>query len=148
MLPSRHLSRSSLRGAHRLSLGLSLALLAASQWPVSVLAADTTPAAQLQRWSAQAGSPGDALRGQTFFTSRHGAEWSCASCHGNPPAAQGKHANTGKPIPPLAPAFNPKALTDSAKVDKWFRRNCKDVVGRECSAGEKADVLAYLNALK
>jgi Domain of unknown function (DUF1924) len=43
---------------------------------------------------------------------------------------------------------NPKAFTDSAKVDKWFRRNCKDVLARECSAGEKADVLAYLNSLK
>ena len=72
----------------------------------------------------------------------------CASCHGTPPTAQGKHASTGKPIAPLAPAFNPKAFTDTAKVDKWFRRNCNDVLSRECTAVEKADVLAYLNALK
>lgn len=111
-------------------------------------AADTTPAAQLQHWSAQAGAPGNAAKGQTFFNAKHGAEWSCASCHGTPPTAQGKHANTGKLIAPLAPAFNPKAFTDSAKVDKWFRRNCKDVLSRECSPGEKADVLAYLNSLK
>ena len=38
--------------------------------------------------------------------------------------------------------------TDEAKVDKWFRRNCNDVLSRECTAVEKADVLAYLNALK
>ena len=49
---------------------------------------------------------------------------------------------------PVGPAFNPKAFTDTAKVDKWFRRNCNDVLSRECTAIEKADVLAYLNALK
>lgn len=111
-------------------------------------AADTTPAQQLARWSAEAGAPGNAARGQSFFYARHGGEWSCASCHGQPPTAEGKHANTGKAIAPLAPAFNPKAFTDTAKVDKWFRRNCKDVLARECSSGEKADVLAYLNSLK
>ncbi len=65
-----------------------------------------------------------------------------------PPTTRGQHASTGKPIAPLAPAFNREAFTDTAKVDKWFRRNCKDVLSRECSAGEKADVLAYLLSLK
>lgn len=111
-------------------------------------AGDTSPAAQLQYWSAQAGVPGNAARGQTFFNSQQGGEWSCASCHGTPPTGTGKHASTGKAIDPLAPAFNPRAFTDTAKVEKWFRRNCKDVVSRECSATEKADVLAYLNGLK
>ncbi|MDO9095427.1 MAG: DUF1924 domain-containing protein [Rubrivivax sp.] len=111
-------------------------------------AADTTPAQQLAYWSAQAGVAGSAVRGQAFFNSRHGGQWSCASCHGMPPTADGKHASTGKTIAPLAPAFNSQALTDTAKVDKWFRRNCKDVLSRECSPGEKADVLAYLNGLK
>ena len=27
---------------------------------------------------------------------RHGGEWSCASCHSRPPDGQGKHAKTGK----------------------------------------------------
>lgn len=111
-------------------------------------AADTSIAQQLARWSAQAGAPGDAGRGQTFFTSRHGAEWSCASCHGTPPTRRGEHASTGKAIDPLAPAFNPQAFTVTARVDKWFRRNCKDVLARECSAAEKADVLAYLAGLR
>ena len=132
----------------RLSAGLLAAMLASSLWSPAVLAADTTPAAQLQHWSAQAGAPGNAAKGQTFFNAKHGAEWSCASCHNTPPTTQGKHANTGKLIAPLAPAFNPKAFTDTAKVDKWFKRNCNDVLSRECSAGEKADVLAYLNSLK
>jgi hypothetical protein len=130
------------------SAGLLIASLSAALLPAAAQAADTTPAAQLQHWSAQAGAPGNAAKGQTFFNAKHGAEWSCASCHGTPPTAEGKHANTGKLITPLAPAFNPKAFTDTAKVDKWFRRNCKDVLSRECTAGEKADVLAYLNSLK
>jgi hypothetical protein len=111
-------------------------------------AADTSPAAQLEQLNAQAGAPGKADRGQAFFTAKHGKEWSCASCHGQPPTAKGKHASTGKVIEPLAPAANAAAFTDAAKVDKWFRRNCKDVLARECSAAEKADVLAYLISLK
>ena len=134
---------SSTRFAAGLLLSLTAMLLVSTAH-----AGDTSPAAQLAHWSAQAGTPGNAARGQTFFNTQHGGEWSCASCHGKPPTAEGKHASTGKPIAPLAPAFNPKAVTDSAKVDKWFRRNCKDVLARECSAGEKADVLAYLNSLK
>lgn len=120
---------------------------AACLW-VPAHAADTTIAQQLAHWSAQAGAPGNAALGQTFFNSKHGGEWSCSSCHGTPPTGPGKHASTGKSIDPLAPAFNPKAFTDAARVEKWFRRNCKDVLARECSAAEKADVLAYLASLK
>jgi hypothetical protein len=133
---------------HRLIPSLVLGAVLAAGLTGLAQAGDTTPAQQLARWSAEAGAPGNATRGQNFFNSRHGGEWSCASCHGQPPTAEGKHANTGKAIAPLAPAFNAKAFTDTAKVDKWFRRNCKDVLTRECSAAEKADVLAYLNHLK
>jgi hypothetical protein len=111
-------------------------------------AGDTTPQAQLQRWTAEAGAPGQAERGKTFFGSKHGGEWSCATCHNAPPTQEGKHPNTGKVVPVLAPAFNAQAFTDTAKVDKWFRRNCKDVLSRECTAAEKADVLAYLLSLQ
>jgi len=126
-----------------------LMLAAAGLVPaLAAQAADTTPARQLERFSAQAGAPGQAQRGRIFFTSRQGGEWSCASCHGNPPTQAGKHASTGKAIDPMAPAANAAAFTSTAKVDKWFRRNCNDVVKRECSALEKADVLAYLLSLK
>ncbi len=114
----------------------------------TAIAATTTPDAQLARFSAEAGQAPSAVRGQAFFTQPHGGAWSCTSCHGNPPSAHGKHAATGKTIAPLAPAFNPQAFTDAAKVDKWLRRNCKDVISRECTALEKADVLAYLTRLK
>jgi len=124
-----------------LPASLILAILCASP---GTHAADTTPAQQLTHWSAAAGQPGDAARGQRFFESRHGAEWSCASCHGSPPSTSGKHASTGKTLAPLAPAFNAQVFTDTAKVNKWFKRNCSDVLSRECTAAEKADVLAYL----
>jgi hypothetical protein len=78
----------------------------------------------------------------------HGREWSCASCHGAVPVQGGKHAATGKPIGAMAPAFNSDRFTDAAKTEKWFRRNCNDVAGRECTAAEKADVLGWLLTLK
>ena len=93
---------------------------------------------------AEAGFRASATRGEQLFNARHGGEWSCASCHGNPPVSQGKHAKTGKAIAPLAPAANPQRFTDAAKVEKWFRRNCNDVLSRPCMPSEKADVLAWL----
>lgn len=96
----------------------------------------------------EAGAAANPDRGQLLFNSRHSREWSCASCHGAVPTAAGRHAATGKPIGALAPAFNAERFTDAAKADKWFRRNCNDVVGRECTAAEKADVLSWLIQLK
>lgn len=128
----------------------SIRTLAAAALALSVpLAAQAATPAELQAgYTAQAGSAADAARGQQFFNATHGREWSCASCHGAPPTQAGKHASTGKAIGALAPAFNPQRFTDPAKVEKWFRRNCNDVAGRECSAAEKADLLAWLNSLR
>jgi len=89
-----------------------------------------------------------ATQGETFFRQKHGGEWACVSCHTDNPAASGKHAKTGKIIQPLAPAANPERFTNPAKVAKWFKRNCNDVLGRACSAQEKGDVLSYLLAIK
>lgn len=121
-------------------------LLAAASW--SALAADTSAAEQLARWNSAAGASGNAERGRIFFASQHGRAWSCASCHQAPPTKDGKHASTGRRIAPLAPAFNPQAFTETAKVDKWFKRNCKDVLARECTPAEKSDLMAYLLSLK
>jgi len=107
-----------------------------------------TPAELLAGYSAQAGSAATPGRGQQFFTTRHGQDWSCSSCHGSVPTQPGKHASTGKAIGALAPTFNAERFTDAAKTEKWFRRNCNDVMGRECSAAEKADVLSWLISLK
>ena len=132
----------------RTALQLASVLCVLALQPLAAQTADTSAARQLERFSGLAGTPGQAERGRAFFGSTQGGEWSCSSCHGMPPTAAGKHASTGKAIGALAPAYNPKVFTDSAKVDKWFRRNCNDVARRECSAAEKADVLAWLISLK
>jgi hypothetical protein len=106
------------------------------------------PAELLAGYNAQAGALGSAHRGEMFFNATHGKEWSCASCHGAVPTQAGKHASTGKSIGALAPAVNVQRFSDAAKVEKWFRRNCNDVLGRECSVAEKADVLSWLIGLK
>ena len=108
----------------------------------------STPTELLATYSAQAGSAAQAQRGRQLFSTQHGREWSCSSCHGPVPVQLGKHAATGKSIDALAPLHNAQRFTDPAKVEKWFRRNCNDVMGRECSAAEKADVLAWLITLK
>jgi len=89
-----------------------------------------------------------AQRGASFFGATHGRDWSCASCHTKNPTTAGKHAKTDKQIAPLAPAANAERFTRPDKVEKWFKRNCNDVLGRTCSDQEKGDVLAYLLSLK
>jgi cytochrome c peroxidase len=129
-----------------LFLYLCAALVAAASLSTAARAAE--PAQLLAGYAAQAGVPAQAERGRKLFTSPHGREWSCASCHGAAPTQVGKHVSTGKPIGALAPAFNPERFTDVARTEKWFRRNCNDVLGRECTAGEKADLLSWLLTFK
>lgn len=107
-------------------------------------------AASLQaRYAAEAGAgfSASAARGQALWTARHTASAeleSCARCHGPAPGSPGRHAITGKAIAPMAPRLTPARFTDAAKSEKWFRRNCREVIGRDCNAGEKADLLAFL----
>ncbi len=111
-------------------------------------AAAATPAELLDGYRSSSGTAPAPGRGQKLFTTLQGREWSCASCHGVVPTQAGKHAATGKPIAAMAPAYSPERFTDSATTEKWFGRNCNDVIGRECTAAEKADVLAWLMTLK
>ena len=113
----------------------------------SELAMSETPQELLKGYEAQSGiaSP---VRGETLFNAKHGKEWSCATCHENPPNHDTKHIVTGKIIKPLSPNTNPARFTDQAKVEKWFKRNCNDVFGRECTTQEKADVLLWLMTVK
>jgi hypothetical protein len=88
-----------------------------------------------------------AARGAEFFAHRFGVSEkmpACSTCHTDSPLGVGRHAVTGKSIKPLAPAANAERLSDSAKVEKWFTRNCKEVVGRDCTPGEKADFMVFL----
>jgi mono/diheme cytochrome c family protein len=92
-----------------------------------------------------------ATRGEQFYHAKrshsNGKSVSCAACHTDNPKAVGRNEKTGKEIQALAPVANKERLTDSAKVEKWFKRNCQDVMERACTAQEKGDVLAYLMSL-
>ena len=89
-----------------------------------------------------------AQRGAEFYKVKHGGDWSCSSCHTDDPTAEGKHAKSDKLIKPLAPSVNSERFTKLKKIKKWFRRNCNDVLDRECTAQEKGDFLAYLLTIK
>ena len=109
-----------------------------------------TPAELLAGYTVKAGAPASAERGHKLYATNFGREmgWSCASCHGNNPAKEAKDQMTEKRLAALAPAFNPARFTDASKVEHFFRLNCKDVLGRECTVLEKADVLTWLLTLK
>jgi hypothetical protein len=92
-----------------------------------------------------------AARGREFWLKKQAVEdgvaLNCASCHGSDLRQSGRHNKSGKVIEPMAPSVNKDRYTDLEKVEKWFTRNCKQVVKRECSAQEKGDVLRYLSEL-
>lgn len=91
----------------------------------------------------------DAARGRALYFEKHeakGATSSCATCHTNDATKPGR-SPVGKTIEPLAPSANPQRFTNLATADKWFNRNCKQVLGRSCTARERGDFLTYLNTL-
>lgn len=93
-----------------------------------------------------------ASRGEQFYHAKRahssGRQTSCAACHTDNPKSPGSHAKTHKEIQPLAPTSNRERFTDPAKVEKWFKRNCQDVLERPCTAQEKGDFIAYLLSVK
>lgn len=123
---------------------LAAALDAAAATPQQILQAYAGEAAQQQPGFTPAGE-----RGEAFFRRQFGVSAkmpACTSCHTDNPAAAGRHAVTGKDIRPLAPAADSERFTDAAKVEKWFGRNCKEVVGRACTPAEKADFIKFVTA--
>lgn len=79
-----------------------------------------------------------------FKDSDSGEDRSCQTCHTRNLGKQGKQVNTGEVIEPLAPSVNSKRLTDARFIEKWFLRNCKWTLGRECTQQEKGDFLMFL----
>ena len=109
-----------------------------------------TPQQILDGLVAQAG-PASVARGEKFFRSKFSGGKnadSCTACHTDNAKAVGSHVKTNKVIDPLAPVAQKDRFTDPAKVEKWFKRNCNDVLGRACSAQEKADFTAYMISIK
>ena len=67
----------------------------------------------------------------------------CSSCHADNPRHAGR-TPAGKNIEPVAVSVSPTRYTNPAKVEKWFKRNCNEVLGRECTPLEKGDWLSYM----
>jgi hypothetical protein len=89
-----------------------------------------------------------AAAGEKLYTTVGPNQLSCSSCHTSSPKNIGKHAKTNKAIEPMAPSVNPKRFSDAANVEKWFKRNCNDALGRACTAQEKGDFMTYVMSVK
>jgi len=105
---------------------------------------------KLYRHYARAGGSNfSAERGRILWLKEHagpgGEALNCTSCHGSDLHKSGKHNRSGKLIEPMAPSVNKNRYTDIEKTEKWFVRNCKQVLKRECTAQEKGDVIRYLS---
>ena len=90
-----------------------------------------------------------AERGQAFWTATHPGGKpdtpSCTTCHTVDPTKAGQ-TRVGKAIDPMAVSATPDRFSDPEKVAKWFQRNCNSVLGRDCTAIEKGDVITYLSS--
>lgn len=106
---------------------------------------------RLQAYQAEGAGPfsaeaGAAMWQQEFTPAAGEGSRSCATCHSTNLKQPGKHQRTGKVIKPLSPGINAERLSDSAKVEKWFLRNCKWTLGRVCTPQEKGDFLLYIQS--
>jgi len=101
---------------------------------------------EYQQQGAQQPNPDNAKKmwTQRYQDNKAGKARSCASCHTYNLRKIGKHVRTNKAIEPLAPSINSERLIDAKKIEKWFKRNCKWTIGRECSPQEKSDFLIYI----
>jgi len=106
--------------------------------------------ALLQEYRTEGAGKADPVKGKQNWervVEMDGAQMSCAnSCHNSDFAKDGKHHKTGKVIKPMSVKVNPERYTDIKKMKKWFKRNCNDAWGRDCTAQEKADFLAFMLA--
>ena len=126
-------------------------LLAALLLPLASSAASRDELLAQYALSARAASPAfsgfSAARGEklhvTKFAGGKVETPACTSCHADSPRSVGR-TPAGKSIEALAVSLNPARYTDPAKVEKWFKRNCQDVLGRECTPLEKGDWLSYM----
>ena len=91
---------------------------------------------------------GEQMWSKVFSGKEPFSERSCSSCHSRDISQSGEHVRTGKTIEPMSPEVNAERLSDSSKIEKWFKRNCKWTLGRECTPQEKADFLLYINSAR
>ena len=86
----------------------------------------------------------DAESGASMWQQKFANNRSCVSCHGADISQSGKHVKTRKLIKPMALSVNSNRYQSTKKINKWFKRNCKWTLGRECTAQEKGDFLTWL----
>jgi cytochrome c5 len=115
-------------------------------------AAHASPAsdALLAKYKAAGVTKIDAAKAKADWTKEgkgeDGEAVSCSSCHGTDFSKAGKHRKTHKVIDAMSPRVTADRFTDEKKIEKWFKRNCNDAWGRECTVQEKADFLTFLLA--
>jgi cytochrome c peroxidase len=133
-----------------LSLGLVFAL--ASPFISSQVYA-ASPESIISQYGEQAAKE---VSGFTGFSAEMGKEFflanpntgkpdtpSCTTCHTKSPLSAGE-SRAGKAIEPMALSKSPERYSDPEKIEKWFRRNCTSVLGRECTALEKGNFLTFM----
>lgn len=125
-------------------MGLGAMLVASASW--------ATPAtdALFAQYKTAGVAKIDAAKAKQDWTkevkNEDGEMMSCATCHGIDLTKAGSHNKTKKVIDPMSRKLNAERFTDEKKIEKWFKRNCKEAWGRECTAQEKADFLTFLLA--
>ncbi|MFZ4537653.1 DUF1924 domain-containing protein [Propionivibrio sp.] len=126
-------------------------LLATLFLPLSSFATPRDDLLEQYATAAKSASPAfsgfSAARGEklhvTKFAGGKADTPACTSCHADSPRSAGR-TPAGKSIEAVAVSVTPTRYTDPAKVEKWFKRNCNDVLGRECTPLEKGDWLSFV----
>jgi Domain of unknown function (DUF1924) len=127
---------------------ISIMILACSLAPA---AAGESPVLDFYASEAKASDPGfsgfSAERGERLFRTNFSTGKpdtpSCTTCHTTDPRKTGQ-TRAGKDIEPMAASASPKRYADQAKTEKWFGRNCNNVLGRDCTATEKGDFITFM----
>jgi Domain of unknown function (DUF1924) len=133
------------RGSTRFLIGT--ALIATGAGGLALAA----PESLLAGYEAAGAGPFSAAAGERAWTAEHrpaGADSprSCATCHGTDLRKPGRHATTGNVIEPLAVSANPQRLAEPQKTERWFGRNCRWTLGRECTPQEKGDFVRLIQS--
>lgn len=129
---------------------ISIIVLACALAPAAA-GESTKPLLDFYASEAKTSDPGfsgfSAERGEhlfrTHFSTGKPDTPSCTTCHTTDARKVGQ-TRAGKDIEPMAASANPKRYSDQAKTEKWFGRNCNNVLGRNCSATEKGDFITFM----
>ncbi len=132
------------------SLALPMAAYAGSAPNPEVSALIERFKAEASRNDPSAGAFSAEAGKKLFFSTRvhssDGKKRGCTTCHTENPSNAGR-TQVGKRIEPISPAVNPERFTDPKQIEKWFKRNCKWVLERECTPVEKGNFITFMLSL-